>query len=324
MKLYHIIKSSLIIALLFMFVGCNDDKPAEIIKEVKEITKLELSGDYVKIKEDEKATIDIKQGEEDYKVFSLNSDIAKVEFVDKQIVITGVKKGLTNIIVSDKESQYQQVRVAVYQGDLTVDKDDFDVLLRLGHQKNETIEILTGNDGYTVSSNNEEVVSARIAGNTISLIFKKAGEAKIKVKDMLDFEKEISVKVTSTTVPFSKEELEEIMAQNNVRFLYNSQNVTPDNYGYTFYNSEEDGEYLYGWNYYNYYYLKIWFSGGKNVGKKEGSRMTYNHWSSPLLNNQPIDFEIIKNDGTLIWAVFSFIEEEKKLNYGYFIQKINP
>lgn len=321
MKLSHIIKNCVLVALLAMFVGCKDDKPAEIVKE-QERLKLELSDNYVKIKVEENATIDIKQGEGDYKVFSLNNDVAKVEYTNGKIHISGIEKGLTNVIVSDKESQYQQVKVAVYMGELTVDKDNLDVNIRLGHKKTEKIEILSGNDGYVVTSSNEDVVSAEIEDNSITLTFKKAGEAKLKVRDMLEFEKEISVKVSSTTVPFSAEELDKIMEEKDVHFMFNDRSVKGDDYGYKFYNTEEDGKYLYGWDYYGFYFLKIWFTGGKDVGKKEGSQLSFSYWTESF-ENQPIDLEIIKNDGTYIWSTFSFVKEEK-LNYGYFIQKINP
>lgn len=41
------------------------------------------------------------------------------------------------------------------------------------------------------------------------------------------------------------------------------------------------------------------------------------------ISADPIDFEIIKNDGEKIWAVYSFMKQER-LHYGYFIQNINP
>ncbi|MDD3909598.1 MAG: hypothetical protein PHN86_06555, partial [Proteiniphilum sp.] len=82
------------------------------------------------------------------------------------------------------------------------------------------------------------------------------------------------------------------------------------------------GRNLYGWDYYNFYYLKIYFSGDKEVGKKENASLVYRYGSTSISADH-IDFEIIKNDGNKIWAVYSFIRLEV-LHYGYFIQNINP
>lgn len=47
------------------------------------------------------------------------------------------------------------------------------------------------------------------------------------------------------------------------------------------------------------------------------------YYSSTNISADAIDFEIIKNDGVKIWAIYSFVQDER-LYYGYFIQNINP
>lgn len=87
-------------------------------------------------------------------------------------------------------------------------------------------------------------------------------------------------------------------------------------------NRVENGRNLYGWDYFGFYYLKIYFAGDKAVGKKENASLAY-YYSSTNISADAIDFEIIKNDGVKIWAVYSFVMDGK-LRYGYFIQNINP
>lgn len=80
----------------------------------------------------------------------------------------------------------------------------------------------------------------------------------------------------------------------------------------------------YGWSVWSEY-LTIWFSGDKTVGKKEKallSQFTYEDYTTQF-TEEPAILEIIKNNGTKIWAVYSVLKADK-LSYGYFCAKINP
>lgn len=85
-----------------------------------------------------------------------------------------------------------------------------------------------------------------------------------------------------------------------------------------------DGDYnMYGFDYYGYMYFKVWFVGDKTAGKKSSAKIQAKMtWGDNASSSDTLTFEIIKNDGTFIWAVYSFIQDNK-LYYGNFCQKIS-
>ncbi|MDO5663726.1 MAG: pilus assembly protein N-terminal domain-containing protein [Bacteroidia bacterium] len=326
MKVKYILLIVLSFVLMPLFWSCKDDKPKGIEKEII-LPKFELSNKFVNILVDKSEIVDIKQGEGDYKAFSLNDNIAKAEITDNKVKITGLSSGETAIIVSDKQSRYLQIKVISYYDKITADKEALDLQMRLGETKTETIKILKGNNGYVVTSENEDIATVTINNSTISVTGKKSGETKLTLKDAKGLEKTFTVKVATTTIPYTEKELEEIKAQIATCYIFNNDNPFKHGYEHTdieYYNTVEEGMNFYGWAFYEDHYLKIKFSGDKNIGKKENALLSYYFWDSwNTYEDQPANFEIVKNDGILIWAIYSFVADDK-LNYGYFIQKINP
>ena len=73
----------------------------------------------------------------------------------------------------------------------------------------------------------------------------------------------------------------------------------------------------YGWSTYNEHLL-IWFSGDKSVGKKEKAFLSQFTWEdyTTEYTDEPIIFEIIKNDGTV------YTIQSNGKSYGYFCAEI--
>lgn len=303
----------------FMLLSCGDD---EDIPSVTEPSDLVIEKEQVMIVVGDKAELEIVKGNNDYKAFSLNDEIATVGISGNKLVIDAVEKGRTSVIVSDGSGQYRSLNIVSYYETLKVEHEVVNLMLPLGTTKTKSIGILQGNGNYRAESSDPEIVSVKISGELLLLTGKKEGEVSVTLTDALDITTTIQVKVTSTTEPYDESELEAIMKKETLCYVFDDSVVENATTYYTLLNGIDNGRNLYGWDYYNYYYLKIYFSGDKEEGKKENASLVY-RYSSTSISADPIDFEIIKNDGEKIWAVYSFVEQER-LHYGYFIQNINP
>lgn len=303
----------------FMLLSCGDN---EDIPSVTEPSDLVIEKEQVMIVVDDKAELEIVKGNNDYKAFSLNDEIATVGISGNKLVINAVEKGRTSVIVSDGSGQYCSLNIVSYYETLKVEQEVVNLMLPLGTTKTKSIGILQGNGNYRAESSDPEIVSVQISGELLLLTGRKEGEVSVTLTDALDITTTIQVKVTSTTEPYDESELEAIMKKETLCYVFDNSVVENATTYYTLLNGIDNGRNLYGWDYYNYYYLKIYFSGDKEEGKKENASLVY-RYSSTSISADPIDFEIIKNDGKKIWAVYSFMKQER-LHYGYFIQNINP
>src|SRR3712207_8818072 len=64
-------------------------------------------------------------------------------------MVEGFKNGMTNLVVSDKNSRYRRVCVSVYTTDvMTISKESFEMLTPLGQEGRERLEV-KGNGGLT-------------------------------------------------------------------------------------------------------------------------------------------------------------------------------
>ncbi len=301
-----------------MFLSCEDD---EDVPSFTEPSDLVIEKEQVMIVVGDKEELEIVKGNNEYKAFSLNDEIATVSISGNKLVIDALDRGKTSVIVSDGSGQYCSLDIVSYET-LKVEQEEVNLMLPLGTTKTKSVEILQGNGNYRAESSDPEIVSVQISGESLLLTGRKEGEVIITLTDALDITTTIQVEVTSTTEPYDESELEAIMKKETLCYVFDNSVVENATTYYTLLNGIDNGRNLYGWDYYNYYYLKIYFSGNKEEGKKENASLVY-CYSSTSISADPIDFEIIKNDGEKIWAVYSFVEQER-LHYGYFIQNINP
>lgn len=296
------------------FYSCSSDD--DIV--VEESSSLTLTETEVRVVVDKTSTIDITEGNGEYTAFSLNEDIATVELVDNKINIYALASGKTSIIVSDKNSDYKIIPILSFYDEIELRDNNIEVKKRLGHNGTKEVTIIRGNGGYKVTSENPKLVAVNIENNNIVIVGKKEGTVKISIEDQFDVQTTISVTVISTINAYEDEELEDLLKDSSQRFYFD------ESFSASYYKNiktVEDEYNVYGWDYYSYGHQKVYFKGDKGVGKKAGSLFSYNDWSGIVYEKQPINFEIVKNDGTLIWAIFSFIKNEKLL-YGHFVRPI--
>lgn len=83
---------------------------------------------------------------------------------------------------------------------------------------------------------------------------------------------------------------------------------------------KDSGKIRYGWSLWGSYYHYIDFMGDKTEGVKENATLSISSWSvDERYSDQEVTLKIIKNDGTNLWGVFSFIDEKREVIYfGYF------
>lgn len=305
-------------AALLTSCGETEDLP----EPTEETSTLKLEKEQIRVVVGSNATIEILEGNNDYQVFSLNEEIASVVLSGNTLTVEALTMGETSVILSDGSSQYRSLNIISYYDEIILEREELKITVPVGNSKTSRIAILKGNGDYTVESSDPELLTATISGSDLVLELSKEGTATLTLTDRFGITATIPVTVTITDKPYDEFELKKIMETEMNSFMFNDQLIENATTYYTIVNGMENGQHLYGWDYYNFYYLKIYFSGDSEVGKKEDASLIYSY-SSTSFNVQVIDLEIIKNDGEKIWTIFSFLQNER-LYYGYFIQEVNP
>jgi len=320
-----IIQMLLVVVLLTIgFTGCSDNDNETINPGGEtEVPAFTLGQESIRVKvgAENKITVDVKEGGGEYDAFILDTTIAKVETVDGVVKVEGFANGQTSLIISDKYSRYRKVPVSVYTTDkIQLSHEVFDLVTVLGNSKTLTANVVLGNGGYEATSNNSAVTVSVNEEGVISMtaVSKKTEfTATVTVTDCTGLSEDIAVTVKASLDPFTDVELETIMLDNTRRYFYNGSRT--DSSYYTYLNEiTSQGKQRYGWDYYSYYWYKLEFKGGKDVGTKEEAMFDYYYYSTGSINT-PVTMEIIKNDGVNVWGVFSYInDEQEKLYTGYF------
>lgn len=318
MKTKNKLFALLSVILPLAITGCDNDAPSTI-----EIPEMTISEKEIKVKIGNDVNVDVIPGGGEYKVFSLNEEIAKAQLANNKLTVQGITIGKTSLIISDNDNCYERLAVMVYQYDaIKVEQQEVALKFPLGNPKQATINILEGNGNYTISSDNK-VVEASVIGSIITIkAIGKNGVANLTVTDASGFQAFIRVQAEASMIPYDEAELEDIKTDQTLRYVFDGGVIKNASTSYSLLNKKEGDLNLYGWDYYNYYYLKIYFAGDKEIGEKSESKLTQKN-SSSSFSNEPIKFEIIKNDGTKIWATYSVVKGEK-LYFGHFCQQINP
>jgi hypothetical protein len=316
----------MIVLSFISFIGCGDDDD-NVSKSIEEdVPEFILAQDLIKVKigPENKVDVDIKQGGGEYDAFILDSSVATVEVTDGKIRVEGLSNGKTSLIISDKYNRYRKLPISVYTTDkLQLSSEEFNLVTPLGNSRTLKANVVLGNGGYEATSDNPAVTVSVDEDGVISLTATSVKEeftANVTVTDCSDLSANIVVRVTASLEPFSDEDLATITSDNARRYYYNNNKI--DSSYYTYLNEKtEDGKQRYGWDYYGYYWCHVDFTGDKSEGTKENATFVYHTWGSEV--NMPVSLKIIKNDGTNIWGIFSYInDEEEKLYMGFFCDTV--
>lgn len=333
-KLFLILLSILAICL----VGCSDDGNIPSMDSQISILQLENESIKVKIGNENKQVLAIEQGGGGYSVFSLDENIAIAKVEDNTVLIEGITNGKTSIIVSDNSGNYRKIDVWSYTTDseIVLSTKKIDLKSILGYSCSTVVDILLGNGFYSVSSDNVNVEAILTNDGRINIFGTSKREvqvAEITVTDWSGLSGIINVTISPMLDPFTNEQLEEIKGNSALRYVYDKVNILSmiENYA-DYINMSENGKQTYGWDASSFgSTFRITYDGDKSVGKKENGTLSgfFSGYDSENGNvagwfeNQPVDLEVIKNDGVNIWFIYSLIKNDK-LHYGYFCDTVKP
>ena len=306
----------IVMALCLGFSSCdNDDDNDDVTIEVIETDPIVLDNNELALEVGQTGTVNVSSGGGEYTVFSSNPDIATASIEGSAVTINTLDKGIVSVIVTDKNDQIAEIQLTSMYMEIIFEQPEVELELLKGHYQNFSISVVQGNGEYEASTESE-IIEVSVDGDDIVVTAMKEGTAVIKVTDSRNLEAELTVVITETLNPWTENLLAEIMESDDDAFVINSSSVNTSHV--TCINTVEDGLNKYGWDYYGHYYYFVYWAGDKTVGSKTDGQFKY-YFGRTF--DEPVDFEIIKNDGFKIWGIFSFLKDEK-VNYGYFCYAI--
>ena len=183
-----------------LFSGCNEDLPS--------YTSLTVDAETLTINLDEttEGSFNITGGNSGYKVSSSNAAVATVVISGNEVIVTGLKYGTATLTVIDWTKNSANVKVVVAQEQELAVKTSSTTMF---FEEHKTLEIYTGNGGYSITSSNESVATAKISEDgkieiTSSIV---PGTAILTVKDSHNKTAEIAVKVIKRLVVDNSEDI---------------------------------------------------------------------------------------------------------------------
>ena len=170
-----------------LFSGCDEDAPsyANLAVNTKTLT--------INLDEATEGSFNIVEGNGNYKVISSNATVATAVVSGNEVIVTGLEYGTATLTVTDWAKKSASVQVIVDQEQDLVIKTSSTTMF-FGEYK--TLEVYTGNGGYSITSSNESVATATISEDgKIDITSIIPGTTTLTVKDKHNKTAEISVKV---------------------------------------------------------------------------------------------------------------------------------
>lgn len=269
------------------------------------------------------SSFNIIDGGGDYKVVSENPEMMTVQLNGDVVTLTGVKKGITGVMISDSQGNYMHITVKCMYFNMTLDKSDVTVGMKLGHTDGTAKVTVTGGNGnYTAVSADETIAKTSVSGDIITIQGVKEGQTTVTITDMMGLTQTVNVKVEVSSIPFTDDEKAEILALTENKMVFDGAEAMYVNYGGVYSISQADGyttmESYYSW--YQSYGMVMKYKGDLSVGKKtDGTFDNNSYYDSMSLTG--VDYEILKNDGTRVWGIASCIKDNY-LHTGYFCMPI--
>lgn len=182
-----------------VFSGCNDDDPAyhELVPNTQELI--------INFDETSEGTIQMLQGNGNYKIVSSNEEVATAVAEESTIKVTALKAGSTYLTVTDWAKKSTSIKVIVDQlSELILATSS----TKMYPGESKAVNIYTGNRGYKVTVDKESVVKATVdeEGN-IQVESLAPGTAIVTVTDRLNKSAELSVNVIKKLTLDNSEEI---------------------------------------------------------------------------------------------------------------------
>lgn len=188
-----------LLAATTIFTGCNDDDPSyhELVTNTQELI--------INFDETPEGTIQMLQGNGNYKIVSSNEEVATAVAEGNAIKVTALKAGSTNLTITDWAKMSTSVKVIVDQlSELILAVSS----TKMYPNESKAIQIHTGNRGYKVTVDKESIAKATVdeEGN-IQVESLSPGIATVTVTDRLNKSAELSVNVIKKLALDNSEEI---------------------------------------------------------------------------------------------------------------------
>lgn len=170
-----------------LFSGCDEDLPsyADLAVNTETLT--------INLDETAEGRFSIVEGNGGYKVTSSDATVATAVVSGNEVIVTGLEYGTATLTVIDWAKKSANVKVVVDQEQELVVKTGSTTMFL---EENKTLEVYTGNGGYSITSSNESVATAKISEDgKIDITSFVPGTTTLTVKDRRNKTAEISVKV---------------------------------------------------------------------------------------------------------------------------------
>lgn len=282
------------------------------------------------------ATVNITKGNGGYKVVSDNPKVTVSVSENGAITIMGKPEDIetpTTALVTVTDAigitSVFDVCISAHRTDvLKLDETNVEAEGAVGKAFSVMINVVDGNGGYKVVSNNPEVsVSVTMSGAIkVTGILKSADAdlvATITVTDILNLKAACQIRIIPTDNPYTEEEIQTILSNSSRRYYLDDRDMITPGWKVNFKNVQQNMRITYGWEYYDYHFL-LTFGNDRSEGKKiDATFSCYNYYypSFIIYEEEPVVLEIIKNNGSRIWGVFSFTKDAV-LHRGYFCDSI--
>lgn len=316
-------------ALMFGMTACSDDDdeydPGLNVPAAQEKSSITIDAEgEVQVGVGETSTFNITGGGGDYKVVAENPAYVEASVSGNTVTLSGVEKGIAGVLISDAQGNYKHVTVKSMYFQMTLDKSEVLVGMKLGHTDGvANVTVLGGNGNYTAVSADETIAKVKVNGDVVTIQGVKMGETTVTITDMMGLTQTVSVKVETTSIPFSDDEKADILKLNkNIQTFDGEYATYLQWYSGSYFVEAIDGGYkLYshygsagGW--YSNYAMVFTFKGDLTVGKKTEGTYSNTGWDGTT-SYDGLDVEILKNDGSRIWGIISGVKDDY-LHTGYF------
>ena len=172
---FLIFATALICGLFAMFtVSCShdDEKPAAMLKFNPFKAEVQVGAT---------TSVAITGGTAPYTVKAGNEKVATAT-VDKNIItVTGVKKGTTSILVTDKNKLSRQLPVIVKNKEAALDFDKKTLHIAVG--KEDVVVVIGGVSPYIATVKDPNIATASVKGANITIKGLKAGTTTVVITD---------------------------------------------------------------------------------------------------------------------------------------------
>ena len=315
-------------AMMMGFTACSDDDdvydPEINVPEAQErpVIKTDVA-DEVQVGVGETATFNITDGGGDYKVVAENPEFVNATINGNAVTLTGVDKGIAGVVVSDAKGNYKHITVKCMYFQITLDKQEVNVGMKLGHTDGVAkVTVVGGNGNYTAESADETVARVSVKGDVITIQGVKTGETTVTVTDMMGLTQTVNVKVETTTVPFTDEEKAEVLALTENKMVFDNLEPLFADWGNVYEVSDNDGHITIRayYKYYPNYDMVMTFKGDLTVGTKAEGSFANHEWTGNT-SYEGVTYEILKNDGSRVWGIVHLVKDDY-LHVGYFCTSI--